>query len=412
MLVGRVVFSLVVLSIVVDPVSSFAMRKKTTDAAPPRRSQRLVRRALHDEHDGADGSQQGAAAREPPLVTLGLLADIQYAPIEDGHSYSGTPRYYRHALEAARHAAEHFEREGVALVVNLGDIVDGKAAVTSSSEKGESDSNKSNNNLQAVDDVLEALSVFQSGPMLHVYGNHCLYNMDRTTMMTKLGIPFVKEPCGDLVGYYSHLIANTQLRCIVLDSYDVALLQRCTETSQKRKEAVRLLQHHNSANYQDGNENSPEGLVGVQKRFVAFGGGVGPVQLEWLRNELAAARTNHERVLIFSHQPILPTSSNPVCLMWNYKEVLAVLREYKDVVVASFSGHAHKGGHARDRTSGIHFRVLEAILESPDPHKTYALLDVYHDRLEVRGFGHCQSAVYHLDHQPIMAASPRAQQQP
>jgi len=441
MLVGRAVFSLVVLCVVVDLVSSFAMTsKKPSDAAPPRRSQRLVRRALHDEHDDAEGSQQGAAARKPPLVTLGLLADIQYAPIEDGHSYSGTPRYYRHALEAARHAAEHFEREGVALVVNLGDIVDGKAAATSSSEKGESDnSNKSNNNLQAVDDVLEALSVFQSGPMLHVYGNHCLYNMDRTTMMTKLGIPFVKEPCGDLVGYYSHLIANTQIRCVVLDSYDVALLQRCTETSQKRKEAVRLLQHHNSANYQDGNENSPEGLVGVQKRFVAFGGGVGPVQLEWLRNELAAARTNHERVLIFSHQPILPTSSNPVCLMWNYKEVLAVLREYKDVVVASFSGHAHKvsvfgllnqhyrllldyktltlsryakGGHARDRTSGIHFRVLEAILESPDPHKTYALLDVYHDRLEVRGFGHCQSAVYHLDHQPIMAASTRAQQKP
>jgi manganese-dependent ADP-ribose/CDP-alcohol diphosphatase len=84
--------------------------------------------------------------------------------------------------------------------------------------------------------------------------------------------------------------------------------------------------------------------------------------------------------------------------MWNYKEVLAVLREFKDVVVASFSGHAHKGGYNRDRT-GIHFRVFEAALENPDPHKTYAMIDIHSDHLEIRGFGNCKSAVYEFDHQ-------------
>lgn len=55
-----------------------------------------------------------------PLLTFGVLADIQYAPIPDGFSYNGRPRYYRHALQAAKHASKHFEDEKVDFVVNLG----------------------------------------------------------------------------------------------------------------------------------------------------------------------------------------------------------------------------------------------------------------------------------------------------
>lgn len=33
-------------------------------------------------------------------------------------------------------------------------------------------------------------------------------------------------------------------------------------------------------------KNSPEGLVGVQRRFVKFGGGASKQQLEWLQQEL------------------------------------------------------------------------------------------------------------------------------
>jgi manganese-dependent ADP-ribose/CDP-alcohol diphosphatase len=33
-------------------------------------------------------------------------------------------------------------------------------------------------------------------------------------------------------------------------------------------------------------KNSPEGLVGVARRFVKFGGGVSDVQLEWLEQQL------------------------------------------------------------------------------------------------------------------------------
>ena len=335
------------------------------------------------EHANADDTNQCK-----PILTMGLLADIQYAPIDDGHSYSGTPRYYRNALQVTRHAAQHFQDAPVDLCVHLGDICDGKCA----------------QDLQAVDDVLEALAVYQHGPMLHIYGNHCLYNMDRPTLQTKLGIPFVQEPCGDWVGYYARTLTTNNnnpqhvWRGIVLDSYDVALLQRCPKNSSKRKQAVEVLQRHNSANYENGDENSPEGLEGVQQRFVAFNGGIGEIQLQWLRDELQTARQNQQRVLILSHQPILPDSDNHVCLMWNYEQVLQILRDYKDVVGASFCGHAHEGGYLRDPESGIHFRILEAVLENPHPHHTYAMVDFYSDRLHLRGFGNCESAVYSLDH--------------
>jgi hypothetical protein len=94
-----------------------------------RRSKRLLRRSSslgeesqHDHYadDAREALPDAAESPSRPRFTIGLLADIQYAPIPDGHSYSGVPRYYRHALEAAAHAAEHFEREQVDLVVNLG----------------------------------------------------------------------------------------------------------------------------------------------------------------------------------------------------------------------------------------------------------------------------------------------------
>lgn len=235
--------------------------------------------------------------------------------------------------------------------------------------------------------------------MIHAYGNHCLYNLDRPTLATKLGIPFVKEPCGDLVGY--SCFVHKSWAFITLDSYDVGTMQRCEVTSQKRKQAEAILKDNNPNFYE--NINSPEGLVGVQKRFVGFNGGVGALQLQWLKNTLDQVRSRNERVIILSHQPILPGSSSPVCLMWNYKEVLDILRQYSDVVVVSLSGHAHKGGYKRDR-SGIHFRVIEAVLENPYPHNTYAMVDVYDDGLNVRGFGNCKSAFYGMEHQVLVSS--------
>jgi len=311
--------------------------------------------------------------------------------------------------------------------------------------------------------------------VLHSYGNHCLYNLNRRELRETLGIPFRQESQavgtfgsfsqgrreesisrsnsnnnnrpssppretsesgdddGDLVGYYSYVYppqpqeqsddnnidkdntntnhtttGHNSIKFLFLDGYDICLMRRDPQFSQKRKRAVELLQQHNGKNFAAGNDNSPEGLEGLEKRFVAFNGAVGPTQLEWLRDELEATRQvnnrlpelqqhQRQRVVLLSHNTIHPESSNPVCLMWNYDQVLEILREYSDVVVASFAGHAHKGGYVRDESSKIHFRVVEAVLESKPPLKTFGILDVYNDRLDLHGYGDCKSAVYEFE---------------
>ena len=336
-----------------------------------------------------DVKVQDLQNRDSPLFSIGVIADIQYAPCQDGHSFTGTPRFYRHALDVAKHAFGHFQERQVDLVINLGDTIDGKCQ-----ELDKFNGDKVTDGIDpghySMNHVLDALAKYTNGPILHTYGNHCLYNLNRNELADQLGIPFVREPCGELVGYYSHL--HKGVRFVILDSYDIAIMQRL-ETSHKRKEANEILTEHNP-NFPE-NMNSPEGLEGTARRFVGFNGGVGKVQLAWLEETLNDARKAKENVIVLSHQPIIPHSSNPVCLIWNYQDVLSILREYSDVVVASFCGHAHKGGYVRDEASGIHFRVFEAVLENR-PEKTYAMVDVYSDKLVVHGEGNCESACYEI----------------
>jgi manganese-dependent ADP-ribose/CDP-alcohol diphosphatase len=268
------------------------------------------------------------------------------------------------------------------LLINLGDIIDGKCAAAEHGEK-------------AIDNVLEALSEYTHGRILHTYGNHELYVHGREEIFQKLNIPFViEDTTSELVGYYSFV--TNKIRFIVLDSYDIALMGRCPETSLKRREAVQWLSVNNPK--YPNEENSPKGLNGLKKRFVAFNGAVGTVQVQWLQETLRTENSNYERVIVLSHQPILPGSSSPLCLMWNFNDVLRVLRQYRCTIMASFAGHAHRGGYARDEQSGIHFRVFESVLETPRPYMTYGFVDIHEDFMQVRGIGECISAVYDFSH--------------
>ena len=107
-----------------------------------------------------------------PRFRFGVLADIQYAPIPDGYSFAGVLRYYRHSLEVARHAAQHFEQAGAEVVLNLGDIIDGKCQAIAENG-GDPVPEGTDPGLAAMEDVLEALSHYQQGPIIHTYGRYC-----------------------------------------------------------------------------------------------------------------------------------------------------------------------------------------------------------------------------------------------
>ena len=126
----------------------------------------------------------------------------------------------------------------------------------------------------------------------------------------------------------------------------------------------------------DGNENSlfawPAGSRPYRKaqralaqysenqapQAQAWNGGMSSRQVKWLR-----------KVLMHN--------------LWNDAEVVALL-EASPHVVAWMSGHNHAGGYTLQ--NGIHYLILHGMVETPDT-TAYAVVDVYADRLVVRGRG-------------------------
>jgi len=96
---------------------------------------------------------------------------------------------------------------------------------------------------------------------------------------------------------------------------------------------------------------------------------------------LEEAQSKNEKVIIYSHIPLRP--ANNVHNLWNDKEVLDILSNYKNIV-AYINGHNHAGAY--EEYEGIHFITLFGMLDTPE--NSYAILDIYKDKLELKGYGH------------------------
>jgi len=298
---------------------------------------------------------------DEPDFSFGIIADIQYADIPDGHSYHGTPRFYRNAKVALRRAVSMW-REGalpLSFTIQLGDIIDGNC--------------KENAEI-ALDGILDELNAFGK-PVYHMLGNHCLYNLDRELLHQKMEIPNLPADGGS----YYFFVPHPSWRFIVLDSYDVSVPG--WEPSHPRHQlALEWLQRYNP----NENKNNPQGLEGVERRWVQFGGGAAsPEQVAWFKQQLQEASAKKQRVMVFSHLPFQPgTAPNP-CLQWNYEELLDMMRG-SSCVVATFAGHAHQNGYVRDEW-GIHHLVLPSVLETPPGRDCYGHIKVYSDKVKLVG---------------------------
>jgi manganese-dependent ADP-ribose/CDP-alcohol diphosphatase len=141
-----------------------------------------------------------------------------------------------------------------------------------------------------------------------------------------------------------------------LDRYDVSILG--WPPGHPRHEAAVALLNAKNPNTE---QNSNNGLHGLDKRFVKFGGGLSETQLQWLDEQLESCRRAGERVIVCCHLPFHPATCNPTCLSWNYDVLLGKLQAASDVVVATLAGHAHRDGYHCDEFS-IHHRVCKAVL--------------------------------------------------
>lgn len=86
------------------------------------------------------------------------------------------------------------------------------------------------------------------------------------------------------------------------------------------------------------------------------------------------------------HVPVHPGSTTPVCLAWNYDELLAVIRSHRSVV-CFIAGHDHDGGYYWDKPSGVHHLTLEGVIETPPHSNAFGTVSVFEDRMVLKGVG-------------------------
>ncbi|KAK2820980.1 hypothetical protein Q5P01_023939 [Channa striata] len=307
--------------------------------------------------DGAPGS---------PLFTFGVIADIQYADIDDGYNFSQTRRrYYRSSLQLLRNA----QRLGL-------NIIDGFNKRHGASER-------------ALDAVL---GEFGSGPVEvhHVWGNHEFYNFSRSALLRSQLNSSVHHPEAQarsgLNAY--HFSPAPGFTFVLLDAYDVSLLGR-EESSEQYSGAMNIIRQHNH----NADLNCPPVHQGNRQRFTMFNGGFSKDQLDWLDSVLSSADEKRERVTIVSHLPVHPWSTDPVCLAWNFNELLVIINSHSSVV-CFIAGHDHDGGYYHDTETGVHHLTLEGVIETPPDSNAFGTVSVYEDRMVLKGSGRITDRVF------------------
>lgn len=192
--------------------------------------------------------------------------------------------------------------------------------------------------------------------IVHVLGNHC-EKLERSVLFQKLGLQS---------SYYS-LSLSASVRLLVLDTNEISLNK--PEGSDERRQAENML-------LQMPLEAHPQ--------MHQYNGAVSNAQCRWLEQELKASRESGQHVLIAHHHPIAPGSARDSHLLWNYRDVLALVCANADVVAACLCGHDHAGGYTC--LHSVHFVTLEGLLEAKSS-TAYAVLTLYPDCVEIRTGG-------------------------
>ena len=310
-----------------------------------------------------------ATAKQPPLFTFGVIADVQWADSEDGFNYDrSVARRYRGAFRSLVRAVDWWRELPTppSFIAQLGDIIDGINAKLGQSKTA----------LEAALAELERAPC----PSVNIVGNHELYNFDRAALAQA---PWLRH--GDRE-YYSFAPAPGW-RMVILDPYQLALIGHAQEDP-RRQESVALIGAKNP-----GVDPSGEGgqwfaqVSGQDRRFVPYNGGLGREQLAWLRAELGAASAAGERVLILSHVILHPRACGGDTMVWDYPEALAAIssEEAGGCVVAVLCGHDHFGQYHHDVDTGVHHCTFCSPLNKGDEGYAFGLVQVWDDAIQIRG---------------------------
>ena len=314
------------------------------------------------------------------ITKFGVLADIQYCDEDEGESFCGDEiRRYREALNVTKRAAKTFAEHQVGAVVQLGDAIDGKS--------------KENFKRDFCERICPLLEIplpknleqkysltHSSVPRLDVIGNHELYCSTRQQLR-----PILQNYDDEKdILCYSKVIASGRWRIIVLDSYAVSLLghtteQEGTQQSMQYKEAENIILKNNPNVLGEIGKNTDwfDGLPTEKHRYVPYNGGIGEIQLRWLKEELNKAWNERQFVVIFSHIPLSGIIGHAKTLHWDMEDVLKLIKERGSHVVACVGGHRHYFDYQFNDEFGTqcHHIDIPAPLVAPIGGEAHAILE-------------------------------------
>lgn len=319
------------------------------------------------------------------LFRFGVIADIQYADADDAMNFQGTKmRRYRNSLSVFEDAVNtwNFQKtqsdNDVPFTCSLilGDILDGKSALLKQQEYCYA--NFAKNIKRALYNVY------------YCFGNHCHYSFSRDDLYSK----FLSNITKPSLNNGPHSLKDASIggicspgklyydwspfpgwRFVSIDCYDVSIIGASTQENLGL--AKQLLKEHNP------NDLTISGtwfnnLDFHRKRWVPYNGGVSQTQLNWFRDVLNYTRSNNEKVVVFSHQPIYAPDI-PQSVIWNSEDLLGLVHEYGTVCLW-LAGHDHDGQYQIDEF-GVHHLVPPAPIESLPGEKTFGHIDVYDNKL-------------------------------
>jgi predicted phosphodiesterase len=251
---------------------------------------------------------------------FGIFTDSHYADADTVGS-----RYYRHSLDKLTECVELMNDQKVDFLVELGDFKD---------QDNPPIEQKTINYLRAVEKIFQKFN----GPTYHVLGNHDMDSISKEQFLTNVENTKI-EPGKS---YYSFDFNVSHF--VILDA-------------NYKSDGTEY--NHGNFNWTDAN--------------------IPPAELNWLKEDLAAARGP---TIIFIHQLLDGTGAVYVNNAADIRRIL----EQSGKVMAVFQGHHHEGSYSY--IEGIHYYTLKAMVEGPGPkNNSYSIVEILPDQsITVTGY--------------------------
>lgn len=219
-------------------------------------------------------------------------------------------------------------------------------------------------------------------------GNHELYNFGRPQLVSLLQESLSQQemrhdPHHDDRHLYYSFRPVEGIKVIALDCFEISTIGYEKKGENYLEAADLMYKYHGHQDDVLWDEDGP--LNGLERRFQAQNGGISAKQLAWLDRELTQSDKKREKVIVFGHCCLHPSSCDPTCLLWNYDQVLDSFSKHPSVVTY-LSGHAHTPGHCLDST-GIHYLVFHGVIESNPSSQAFSTLTLFDGNLLVEGKG-------------------------